>query len=316
MPEQILIQQLEFHGNCGVTEAERIIAQPLAVDITIDYPPSATHRIATTDQLEQAIDYARVAEVITSIGTGQPYHLLETMAEQMIERIFEQFPATRIRLDVKKIHPPVKNIQGSVGIRVDRTQKEQGALRKTEPRQAQFLVDNLDQLPKGHVLDLACGRGRNALYLAEQGFQVTGIDRDQEALNSLMATAKKRNMTNLSVRAIDLESESNRPPDLSTETYDIAIVFLYLHRPIFPSLLKALKPGGLLVYETFLIDNHLQHNHPRRKEFCLQHNELLQLTSGMRVLHYDEGEQQNGTGSERIFTARLLAQKESTRVQA
>lgn len=316
MPEQVCIQQLEFHGNCGVTEAERIVAQPLAVDVTVDYPLSTIHHIAATDQLEQAIDYARVADVITSIGTGQPYHLLETMAERMIERIFEEFPAIRIRLDVRKVHPPVKNIQGSVGVRIERTKQEQKALQKTEPLPAQFLVDNLHRLPKGHVLDLACGQGRNAIFLAERGFQVTGIDRDQEVLDSLMATAKTRNITNLSVRSIDLETDINHPPDLSTETYDVAIVFLYLYRPIFPSLLKALRPGGYLMYETFLIDNHLQHKHPRRKEFCFQHNELLQLTSGMRVLQYDEGEQQSGAGSEWIFTARLLAQKESSCVQA
>jgi hypothetical protein len=63
------------------------------------------------------------------------------------------------------------------------------------------------------------------------------------------------------------------------------------------------------VYETFLIDNHLHHHHPRRSEFCLAHNELLRLTSPLRVLHYDEGEHESSRGLHAAFTARLVAQK-------
>ena len=290
MVEQIVIQQLEFHGKCGVTEEERIVPQPIAVNATLDYPLSSFPQAANTDQLSQAIDYAQVVEQITTVGTGSPYQLLETMAERMIERIFETFPTSRVRLEVKKTHPPVKNIQGSVGVLVERTQQEQRAKTKGEPLPAQFLINHLHLVPIGQALDLACGRGRNALYLAEQGYQVTGIDKDQPALDSLMATAKERGLPNISVHSMDLEADSNTPANLTTESYDLAIVFFYLYRPIFSSLLKALKPGGMLMYETFLIDNHLQRNHPRRKEFCLQHNELLRLTSGMRVLQYEEGQ--------------------------
>jgi hypothetical protein len=86
-------------------------------------------------------------------------------------------------------------------------------------------------------------------------------------------------------------------------------VFFYLHRSLFPAILSALKPGGVLIYETFLIDNHLQHQHPRRKEFCLGHNELLRLTSGLRVFHYDEGEHAGGHGADSSFTAQMIASK-------
>jgi hypothetical protein len=65
----------------------------------------------------------------------------------------------------------------------------------------------------------------------------------------------------------------------------------------------------MLIYETFLIDNHMQYQHPRRKEFCLMHNELLRLVPGFRILHYEEGRREEGLDSERVFTARLVAQK-------
>ena len=72
---------------------------------------------------------------------------------------------------------------------------------------------------------------------------------------------------------------------------------------------RVLKPNGILLYETFTIDNYFRHQHPRRWEFCLAQNELLRLTSPLRVLHYDEGEHDGGHGSGPCYTARLVAQK-------
>jgi hypothetical protein len=64
-----------------------------------------------------------------------------------------------------------------------------------------------------------------------------------------------------------------------------------------------------LLYETFTIDNYFRYRHPRRWEFCLAHNELLRLTSSLRVLSYDEGEHEGGPGMGSVFTAQLNAQK-------
>lgn len=86
-------------------------------------------------------------------------------------------------------------------------------------------------------------------------------------------------------------------------------MFFYLTRPLFPHIIDALKPGGVLLYETFLIDNHLHYQHPRRKEFCLAHNELIDLTSDLRILHYDEGPHEGHRGVESTYTAQLVAQK-------
>jgi SAM-dependent methyltransferase len=162
-------------------------------------------------------------------------------------------------------------------------------------------------LPKGTVLDVAAGQGRNALYLASHGYTVEAIDHDQAALAVLARAAERKNLSNLRVRCMDLE----RSPEIQKDSCDAIVVFFFLFRPLVPVLIQALKPGGVLIYETFLIDNHIRHQHPRRREFCLEHNELLHLASGLRILYYDEGRHGRERGDEDAFTAQLLARKET-----
>ncbi len=133
------------------------------------------------------------------------------------------------------------------------------------------------------------------------------IDRDEEALARLTTSATQRNLANVGARVLDLEQEP--PPELPKEEYDVIIVFFYLHRALFPALLEALKPNGMLVYETFTIDNYLHYRHPKRWEFCLAQNELLRLASRLRILHYDEGQHEDGHGGAPLYTAQLVAQK-------
>ena len=309
MADQLVIEHLEFQGHCGVSEEERLIPQSIAVDLVVDYPPQSMSAIAGTDDISKAVDYARVAERVVETATSQSFHLIETLTERLMTMLFAEFPVERVRLWVRKVGLPVKQVQGSVGVRVDRARSAQAA----EPQPARFLVDNLHLLPKGRALDVAAGHGRNALYLAEQGFTVEAIDRDEQALAALTSTAAQRRIPTPTTRVLDLEADSQHPPDLGHEAYDPITVFFYLYRPLFPSLLHALKPGGALMYETFLIDNHLHHQHPRRPEFCLAHNELLRLTKGFRVLHYAEGQHLGGPGNGPAFTARLIGEKEQSR---
>jgi len=303
MAERLIIERLEFQGHCGTTAAERKLAQPIGVDLELDYPLGAA---AETDNIERAVDYAKVAERIIEVGRARECCLLETLAERLSAMVFAEFPVSRLSLWVRKLVPPVTGVRGSVGVRLDRTR----ATQIMEPRPSRFLMEQLPLLPKGTALDVATGRGRNALYLAAQGYAVEGVDRDEQALAELATTARQRNLTNLVVRHLDLEADPDSPRDFPKERYDVILGFFYLYRPLFPPLLEALKPGGMLVYETFLIDNHLRRRHPRRREFCLSHNELLRLTTGLRVLHYDEGEHEGAHGDEPGFTARLLAQRE------
>ncbi len=306
MSDQLVIEHLEFQGHCGASEAERLIAQPIAVDLVLDYPPDGVAKAARSDDFTQVIDYATVAERTVQIGTSRSCQLLETLADHLLAMLFREFPVERVQLWVRKVGSVVKQVEGSVGVRVDRTR----AVQLPDPPPSRFLIDHLHLLPKGSALDIAAGSGRNALYLAGQGFTVHGIDRDESALAQLERAAKERGLRNVSTTRLDLERDPDNPPELAQEVYDVVVVFFYLYRPLFPALLRALKPGGMLMYETFLIDNHLRHQHPRRREFCLEHNELLELITGLRVLRYEEGEHEAGPSSGRTFTARLIAEKE------
>jgi len=305
MPDHLMIEHLEFQGHCGVTTAERQSLQPIAVDLELEYAPGAFPLAASTGAITDAVDYAAVAARVLEIGRKQPYVLLETLGESVMAMLFREFPVTRAKIWIRKVLPPVDGVQGSVGVRLERMRPAM----TLDPAPALFLKDSLPLLPQGQALDIACGRGRNTLYLASHGFTVDAVDRDEQALADLKAAAAQHGLTTVTVRAMELE-DTARPPAIPTAGYDVILGFFYLHRPIFPALCRALKPGGVLVYETFLVDNHLRRQHPRRREFCLEHNELLDLAHGLRILRYDEGEHADAHGSGSAFTARMLATKD------
>lgn len=175
---------------------------------------------------------------------------------------------------------------------------------------SRFLVEYVHLLPRGGVLDVAAGSGRNTLSLAEHGFTVHAIDRNPEALRELQLTARDRHLHHVTTEVVDLEVEPFPPHVLPPATYDVVIVFFYLFRPLFPALVRTLKPGGVLMYETFLIDNYLRYQRPRHQEFCLAHGELRTLVQGLQVLQYDEGARKGKGKQGETYTARLLAQKE------
>ena len=83
---------------------------------------------------------------------------------------------------------------------------------------AQFLVDNIELLPKGRVLDIAMGAGRNAIYLAKVGFGVDGVDISQDAVNTALQSAQRAGVT-VNARAVDLEKDFN----IKVEAYDVII---------------------------------------------------------------------------------------------
>lgn len=307
MADHLMIERLEFQGHCGITAAERQALQPIAVDLELEYAADVFALAASTHDIANAVDYAAVAARVLEVGHKQPYVLLETLGEAVTAMLFHEFPIIRrARLWIRKVIPPVDGVQGSVGVKLDRTRP--AALLDHAP--AQFLKDSLAMLPRGQALDVACGRGRNTLYLASQGFTVDAVDRDEQALADLASDAAQQGLTSVTIRAMELEDPA-RPPQIPAARYEVILGFCYLHRPLFPVLLQALRPDGVLIYETFLIDNHLRYHHPRRREFCLEHNELLDLVRGLRILHYDEGGHHDSHGTEPVFTARLLAQRES-----
>ena len=155
-------------------------------------------------------------------------------------------------------------------------------------------------LPAGAAaLDVACGAGRHAVWLAAQGFRVTAVDFSSEALEKTRLLAQERGAA-VECRLVDLESPGI---DLGRDVYDLICGFFFLHRPIFSTLLKALRPSGLLIYKTYSIDQLRYPGRPRHPMHLLDHNELLRLASGLRVLRYEERWHPSGT-------AAIVAQKQ------
>jgi rhodanese-related sulfurtransferase len=153
-----------------------------------------------------------------------------------------------------------------------------------------WLIENLDLLPRGgRTLDLACGAGRHALLLAAAGFQVRAVDRDNEKIDALRATATR---LGLAIRAevIDLEAAD---VDLGRESADLIVGIRYLHRPLFPALVRALAPGGRLLYETFTVDQ-ASRGRPTNPAFLLRKGELRRLVAPLKVLRFREGEYDGG----------------------
>ncbi len=155
---------------------------------------------------------------------------------------------------------------------------------------ATLLVENLPLIAAFRepitVLDLACGQGRNGLYLAKHGIPVVFADRNEEALDSVNLALSKNGWPG-STWQVDLEEEGSSP--LADKAFDAVMVFNYLHRPLLTSLGQSVKDGGLVIYETFTIANK-KFGRPNRNDFLLQEKELLSYFSGWEVLHYFEGE--------------------------
>ena len=135
-------------------------------------------------------------------------------------------------------------------------------------------------IPKaGPVLDLACGTGRHARFLAGQGHTVEAVDIDPDAGAAL------RDAAGVVWRRHDLE-RGDWP--FTPAGYAAVVVTHYLHRPLFPHLLEALVPGGVLIYETFALGQE-RYGRPRNPAHLLLPGELLELTRGrLRVVAYED----------------------------
>jgi SAM-dependent methyltransferase len=149
-----------------------------------------------------------------------------------------------------------------------------------------WLLENADLLPRGgRALDVACGRGRHALLLAGAGFRVDAVDRDEGCIAALAAVAERLELP-VEARVLDLETGE---VDLGDALYDIVLVFHYLHRPLFPALLRALATGGLLLYETFTTAQAAR-GKPPNPDFLLQPGELVTRVAPLEVLRQREGD--------------------------
>ena len=148
---------------------------------------------------------------------------------------------------------------------------------------SQFLIENIEFLPKGRVLDVAMGHGRNAIYLAKMGFEVEGIDKSTEAVENALENAGTSGVR-LNAYVADLENNFK----IDKSAYDVIICFNYLHRPLIPQIKRGLMAGGMVVYETFIVEQ-AKFGKPNNPDHLLKHNELLDMFREFRCLRYREG---------------------------
>jgi len=135
--------------------------------------------------------------------------------------------------------------------------------------------------PEGKVLDVACGMGRHMAWFANLGCEVTGVDRSPLAVAAASAfgTCLQADIENAAWPLMD----AGQP-----RQFDVVVVTNYLWRPLLPTLLKSLAPGGVLLYETFAAGNETV-GKPSRPDFLLQPGELLRVCADQHVVAYEAG---------------------------
>ncbi len=143
-------------------------------------------------------------------------------------------------------------------------------------KKLKYVVNNIQDKM---ALDIACGAGRNSIYLANFGFKVDAFDISEVAINTL----KEKNIENISTQVIDLEGFIP-----TTNHYDLIVMTNYLDRELIPHLSLALKQNGVLFIETYM--DHEDNNKPNSNPaFLLQKDELKTFFNDeFEVLEYDE----------------------------
>ncbi|MCH9699595.1 MAG: methyltransferase domain-containing protein [Gammaproteobacteria bacterium] len=153
--------------------------------------------------------------------------------------------------------------------------------RQVSAQPAHVLTEFSYLLPEtGKSLDLACGRGGNALFLAEKGFDSHAWDISRIVLDQLNTQAEQLQL-NVSTRCIDIESAQ-----LPSTCFDVIVVSYFLNRSICEQIASMLKSGGLLFYQTFTVDN--QGQGPGNPDYLLERNELLVLFRQLQLIAYQE----------------------------
>jgi len=176
--------------------------------------------------------------------------------------------------------------------------------KQAEPRPARVLLDNAHLLPAGGgtALDLACGIGGNALFLAERGFKVTAWDISPVAIDLLQQHAQKKNLQ-LQTEARDVLTQAP-----AANQFDLIVISYFLERTLTQAIIKALRHDGLLFYQTFS-HTRLHGRGPQDPVFRLKENELLQLFAPLTVRYYREEGSCGDTTQGLRDEALLVAQK-------
>jgi len=154
----------------------------------------------------------------------------------------------------------------------------------------------IDKANVGVALDIACGVGRNTHFIVKKGFEVDAVDFSDYALSQVQENEKINKIE------VDLDTYN-----LEVNKYDLIININYLSRRVFPQIKEALKRGGIVIFETFIVA-HGDFNNPANPEYLLRTNELLHAFIGLDIIYYEEKDDINLRG-EKTRVASLVAQK-------
>ncbi len=171
-----------------------------------------------------------------------------------------------------------------------------------------FLADLLGALPAGRAADLACGTGRDAVYLAAAGWRVVAADVLPDALDRGRDLQRRYapQAPPIDWRRADLESPAGCGAAVgSGERFDLITVFRFLDRTLLKDVVGHLRPGGSLVVETFTVAHRARHGRPSRDSHVLQPGELPALLGpAMEIRHYSENWRGNDAHTARLWAVR------------
>jgi tellurite methyltransferase len=191
--------------------------------------------------------------------------------------------------------------------------RHRAAANETPSEPASIVLELLPLLPHGPALDLACGTGRHTLVLAGRGQKVTAVDASSVALSVLEERAREAAIavwreqglgerpahSGRGIRLVDADLEGTALPAAS---FDLILCVQYLQRSLFAQMELALRPGGVLLFETYTRAQLEFSGGPRKPEFLLGTHELREAFPGLRTIFYRELRAEKGIAS-------LLARK-------
>jgi tellurite methyltransferase len=165
-----------------------------------------------------------------------------------------------------------------------------------------FLKKHISLLPKGKALDMATGEGRNAVFLAQHGFDVDALDISVKGLKKARKLAREKGVK-VNTLLVDLDHYQ-----IEKDRYDLIANFYFLKRRLIPRIRKGLRKGGKVIFETYLLEHRtLATGGPKQAKYFLKPNELLGLFKDFRILFYREGVFREG--GRRKAIASLIAEK-------
>lgn len=181
----------------------------------------------------------------------------------------------------------------------DKRYRDGAYAERTHP--SEFLQDWVGKIPTGRAIDLACGSGRNALYLAKQGFDVDAVDISAQALDRAQKTAQ-----GMGVSVNWLEHDLDEPLQLE-DSYQLILIIRYVNLPLIQQMTANLAPGGFLVCEQHLVTE-AEVIGPTNSVYRVSSGDLLTVAEGLDIKHLEEVLVPDPDGRTAAL-ARLVAQK-------